>query len=419
MKKTLTLLLIGAAALLLFNQTVSAIPAFARKYGFNCNMCHVGFPKLNDFGQRFRDNGYQIPGQAGLEKTVFETAIPFAVRTTTGYSSYNNGLDTAAGFHLYGLDLLAAGVLHKNISFLFVYTPRIDEPAADFLGAGNGDNPAQLAGIESANLVFSNLIQDKLNLRIGRFEPGYQLLSSKRLYYLLQSYEIYGFVPGGNGFDFSANHIGIEATGRFRHGFKYGLGFINGNAGDPDNNRFKDLYFVLSKTFGPGEGQSAGQRFGLFGYLGWQPTVYTGSIVSPLGDASGKENKSFYRWGGDFSLNWKTFNLQTMAFRGVDNKAFNDLNLTKDYSFWGGAVQLDWAGLANNRLVASLLYNWVRPPGEDSINRLNCYSALVRYYLGSWTAVNVALHAEYTHRVVGADNPFKDDLFTLLLDFDF
>jgi len=43
----------------------------------------------------------------------------------------------------------------------------------------------------------------------------------------------------------------------------------------------------------------------------------------------------------------------------------------------------------------------------------------VRYYLGSWTAVNVALHAEYTHRVVGADNPFKDDLFTLLLDFDF
>jgi hypothetical protein len=419
MKKKLSLLLIGAAALLFLSQNLSAIPAFARKYGFNCNMCHVAYPKLNDFGQRFRDNGYQIPGQAGLEKTVFETAIPVAVRTTTGYSLYDDSFGTAAGFHLYGLDLLAAGVLHKNISFLFVYTPRIDEPAADFLGAGNGDNPTQLAGIESANVVFSNLIQDKLNLRLGRFEPGYQLLSSKRLYYLLQSFEIYGFMGDQNGFDFSANHIGIEATGRFQPGFKYSLGYINGSAGDPDNSTFKDLYFVLSKTFGPGEGQSAGQRFGLFGYLGWQPTDYTGSIVSPVGDASGKKNQSFYRLGGDFSLNWKTFNLQTLAFRGVDNKAFNDFVPAKDFAFWGGVVQLDWAGLANNRLVASLMYNWVRPPSEDKINRLNSYSGLVRYYLGSWEAVNIALHAEYTHRAIGADNPVKDDLFTLLLDFDF
>ncbi|MBX3349483.1 MAG: hypothetical protein KF747_12125 [Nitrospira sp.] len=29
-----------------------AIPAFARKYGFSCNVCHVpGFPKLNDTGK--------------------------------------------------------------------------------------------------------------------------------------------------------------------------------------------------------------------------------------------------------------------------------------------------------------------------------------------------------------------------------
>ena len=43
-----------------------------------------------------------------------------------------------------------------------------------------------LAAIESANVVFSNLVQDKLNLRVGRFEPGFQLLSSRRLYYVLQ-----------------------------------------------------------------------------------------------------------------------------------------------------------------------------------------------------------------------------------------
>jgi hypothetical protein len=419
MKKTLTTIVCVAAALLLFSQSVSAIPAFARKYGFNCNMCHVAFPKLNDFGQRFRDNGYQIPGQAGLEKTVFETAVPIALRTTTGYSLYKNGKGTMAGFHIYGLDLLAAGVLHKNISFLFVYTPRIDEPAADSHGPGSGDNPAQLAAIESANLVFSNLIKDKLNLRIGRFEPSFQLLSSKRLTYILQPFEIYNFIGGLNGFDYSANQLGIEASGRFKGGLKYGLGYVNGNGANPDNNSYKDFYGVLSKTIGPGEGQSSGQRIGVFGYFGWQPTDFSDSSVSPVGDANGEKNRNFYRLGGSLSLNWKTFNLQAMAFRGVDDKDFNDIDPTQDYEFWGGIAQLDWAGLADNRLVASLMYNWVRPPAGAEPQQLNAFSALVRYYLGSWSAVNIALHAEYSHRTIGVVNQTKDNLFTLLLDFDF
>jgi hypothetical protein len=419
MKKTLTHILGAVLALLVFSQTALAIPAFARKYGHNCNMCHVAYPKLNDYGQRFRDNGYQIPGQQGLEKTAFETAVPIAVRTTAGYSVYGTGGQKTAGAHLYGLDLLAAGVLHKNISFFFVYTPRIDEPAADFTGPATGTNPAQLAAIESANVVFSNLVQDKLNLRVGRFEPGFQLLSSKRLYYVLQPFEIYNFAGTRNSFDFSANQIGIEATGRFKPGLKYALGYVNGTGANPDNNKSNDLYFALSKTFGPGEGQSAGQRVGLFSYFGRQPTNLTGTIVSPVGDTNGRMNRTYYRSGGDISLNWKTLNLQGMAFRGVDNRAFNDISPTINYAFWGGAAQLDWAALPNNRLVGSLLYNWVCPPGYDAAHQVDAYSALLRYYLGSWSAVNVALHGEYTHRVMGSASPIKEDLFTLLLDFDF
>jgi hypothetical protein len=419
MKKTLITVFCAVFALLVLSRTALAIPAFARKHGFNCNMCHVAFPKLNDFGQRFRDYGYQIPGQAGLEKTVFETGIPLAVRTTAGYSIYGNGQAAASGFHLYGLDLLAAGVLHKNISFFFVYTPRLDEPAADFTGPGNGNNPAQLAAIESANVVFSNIIPDKLNLRLGRFEPGFQLLSSKRLYSILQPFEVYGFAGTQSSFDFSANQMGIEATGRFKPGLKYALGYVNGSGANPDNNRFNDLYFALSKTFGNGEGQSAGQRLGVFGYLGWQPTDFTNPTMSPLGDVNGRNNRSFTRLGGDISLNWKTFNLQAMAFRGWDDKAFNGIDPTRNYAFWGGVAELDWAALANNRLVGSLMVNWVRPPAFDSVSRVNAYSALVRYYLGSWSAVNVALHAEYTYRTVGSVHPFKENLFTLLLDFDF
>jgi len=417
-KKHLVIALAVVFGLAAAAQTALAIPAFSRKYGFNCNMCHVAFPRLNDWGQRFRDNGYQIPGQAGREKTVFESAVPLSVRTNAGYSIYGNGDGTTAGFHVYSLDLLAAGVLNKNISFFFAYVPRIDEPAADFAGPGNGDRPSQLAAVESANVVFSNIVRDKLNLRVGRFEPGFQLLSSKRMYYILQPYEIYKFASRTS-FDFEANQIGIEATGRFKPGLRYALGYINGTGANPDNNTFNDVYLALSKTFGPGEGQSAGQRIGIFGYLGWQPTDYFNLTVSPLGDTNGKDSQTFTRFGGDVSLNWRTLNLQAVAFGGVDDEEFNSIDPTKSYRFWGGAAELSYACLADNRLVGSLMFNWVRPPDEDPVGRIDAYSALVRYYLGSWSAVDVAIHAEYTHRKTGTVLPLKEDLFTLLLDLAF
>jgi hypothetical protein len=396
-----------------------SIPAFSRKYGFNCNMCHTAYPKLNDFGQRFRDNGYQIPGQEGMEKTVFEIPLPLALRTSPGLTTYSDSLGTTSGFRIFGLDMFAAGVLLKNISTLIVYTPRIDEPAMDYKGSSNGSNPSQLASLESANIVFSNIIQDALNLRVGRFEPSYQLFSPRRSLYLLQPYDIYSFTSASNNIGFGNNQLGIEVTGHFRNGFKYGAGFLNGTGPNPDNNMAKDIYVSLLKTFGKGDGQSAGQRIGLFGYYGWQPTSFIDSTVSPTGEINGKENKPFYRLGGSLSLNWKTLNLQALLMTGNDDKSFNLIDSTKDYQYTGGFVQLDWAGLLDNRLMISGLFNWIQPPTYDKSRTYKSISGLVRYYLGSWTAVNVAIHAEYTHRIFGSDNITSDNLFTLLVDFGF
>src|SRR6202795_3459416 len=41
-------------------QTANALPAFARKYGLRCSACHESWPMLNYFGQKFKDNGYQL-----------------------------------------------------------------------------------------------------------------------------------------------------------------------------------------------------------------------------------------------------------------------------------------------------------------------------------------------------------------------
>ncbi|MBP1667840.1 MAG: uncharacterized protein H6Q21_206 [Bacteroidetes bacterium] len=397
-----------------------AIPAFARKYGYNCNMCHTGFTKLNDFGQRFRDNGYQIPGQEGKEKNVFDLAPPLALRLSFGHTLYNNDEGTASSFNLYGLDLLAAGVLHKNISFLFIYTPRIDEPSSIFSGLDSiNSNPSQFGRLESANLVFSNIIKDALNIRIGRFEPGYHIISSKRTYYLFQPYEVYLMTSPRNNYTFDDNQIGIEATGHFQGGFKYAAGFTNGTGASADNNNYKDLYLSMTQTLGKGDGQSAGQRIGLFGYYGWQPLTLPGTVIATNGQTNGSDNKTFYRLGVSASANWKTLNMQMIYYLGSDNKALNTLDATKNYKFNGGFVELSYAGFLNNRLIASAMYNWVRPPSYDSDSEVNAYSALCRYYLGDWSAINIAIHAEYTHRITGGATKNKENVFALALDFAF
>src|SRR5579859_3696593 len=40
--------------------SANALPAFARKYGLRCSACHESWPMLNFFGQKFKDNGYQL-----------------------------------------------------------------------------------------------------------------------------------------------------------------------------------------------------------------------------------------------------------------------------------------------------------------------------------------------------------------------
>ncbi len=411
---------------LLAPQPGEAIPAFARKTGFNCMMCHTAYPKLNDWGQRFRDNGYQLPGQAGQEKTVFDSPPPISLRTSNGLNAYagkrdsQSGHVTTAGFDLNGLDLLAAGPFHKNVSALLIYTPRLDEPTAGY----RSTDASQPGALESASLVFSNLVPDILNLRVGRFEPAYHLFSSKRSYYLLESYEAYNFTSPASGFSFGDNQTGIEATGHARIGCKYAMGIVNGTGPRPDNDKFKDLYLAVSQTFGPGDGQSAGQRIGAFFYYGKQPTA-TGDSVStpssPTGQGALGRDKPFHRYGGAVSLNWRTFNLGAMYLRGSDDKTFNVFDPEKSYTYQGGFVELDYAGLWNNRLVGSGLFNWVTPPSADTANpKTTAYSALVRYYLGDWSAFNVALHGEYTYRrqkVAGETT--REHIFSALVDFAF
>ena len=163
-----------------FNKAM--IPAFARKYSLPCSACHTTWPELNSFGQKFRDNGYQLGNDRDAPIWQNPSYWPVAVRTTPQWhleKTTHQPVDavrgdptsgtvertiTQQGFDLSGVDLLFLGTLHNNISFGFI-------PSADNTGSFH---------LEAAYVRFSNLLDTRwANVKLGKFELD-NLVSEKR-----------------------------------------------------------------------------------------------------------------------------------------------------------------------------------------------------------------------------------------------
>jgi hypothetical protein len=192
----------------------SAIPAFARKYSLRCTACHEAWPVLNDFGRSFRDNGYQL--RLGRDDTVTADPgyWPVAVHVVPNYlytKVTNQPTDQgvkdigSGGVADASMDLLMAGVLTKNISFLVVPT--------GFASDGN-------VHLESYWAYFTRVIKDSdwLNIRVGQHEIDLPASSHRNLE-LTDSFLIYAYHPGVIGganlsaYDMGANQRGVEFLG--------------------------------------------------------------------------------------------------------------------------------------------------------------------------------------------------------------
>ena len=66
------------------------IPAFARKYNLRCSDCHEAWPKLNNFGQTFKDNGYQL--MTGRDSPIYQqpSYFPIMFRTIPVWNRESN-----------------------------------------------------------------------------------------------------------------------------------------------------------------------------------------------------------------------------------------------------------------------------------------------------------------------------------------
>jgi hypothetical protein len=309
---------------------VMAIPAFARKYGLPCSACHTAWPELNNFGQVFRDNGYQLMNDRDSPIWQNPSYFPISFRITPSWhreTTTNQAFDTGsgtltqAGFDLSGMDLWSAGTIYKNISFVLL-------PSSD---------PTAVWHFEAAFIRFDNLHGSPwLNVRFGRFEMD-NLISEKRFLFLSSNgglYQIYHFnVPGSiNNFGYGDNQIGVELAGHSANSYtRYSVAVLSSNEGGvnfttdvvpgaPPSNRTYDVNLAFSQAFNapgpPGESGFGQERIGAFAYIGQRPTNY---LTEGGVQLVGINNKPFYRIGFAGDLSYKNLELLPLFMYGHDN----------------------------------------------------------------------------------------------------
>ena len=336
---------------------VRAIPAFARKYGLPCSACHTAWPELNNFGQTFRDNGYQLNNDHDSPIYQDPGYFPITMRITPNWHRENTNhqpIDGASGpvdarvsqggFDLSGMDIWATGTLYKNITFSLL-------PSSDVHASFH---------FENAYIRFDNLLKSRwLNLKVGKFELD-NMISEKRFLSLSANgglYQSYHFVPSNapvngvavpndtNGFGLGNNALGMELMGHSVNSYtRYTVSVLSGNDGQTGlgSSRSYDGFATFSQAFQVGK--LGLQRFGGFAYVGTRPTIPLtagGGTIALSGTGDG--NKSFYRVGFSAQLNFAKLTVLPFFIHGYDS-VFLGTGTPANQPLPAGAMAPTWNG---------------------------------------------------------------------------
>ena len=392
----------------------SRIPAFARKYGLRCSACHTAWPELSAFGQRFKDNGYQLGNDR--DSPIFQNNAywPIAMRTTPQYRAENTTNQvtdaapggktiTQAGFDLSGVDFLLLGTLYKDITFGLV-------PTLDADGT---------TGLEAAFVRFDNLGNSPwANLKVGKFELD-NLLSEKRFTWLSSNggfLYAYHYLPVGsaNNFGFGDNQIGAEFSGHsFNSYTRYSVALLTTDDGEPGlpGGKSMDAMFTLSQAFALGGGLGP-QRVGVFGYLGHRPTAIetvNGGVDTIPG--TGSANKSFYRIGATAQIWLGNLELLPLVSHAQDDAA---LGPGPDKPTWNNAL-LEAHYVATPRFMVQGRYELTRmstqgdPAIPKTLGDADAFALGFRYYPFMISRDGMALHGEFAMTRTTGTAPLSGD----------
>lgn len=175
------MLLLAAAFVCALPAPAAAIPLFAQRYRLTCETCHTVIPELNEFGNAFREHGYQLP----LPRHA-TTGVALRYQLEYEKDPVNSRRFSPGGVLLSNADV-------GSISAFIHYN----------LGAGGGPSGAYLAYLadympRSQTLVRAGLIE----LPLAQ-SPGQRLDD-------LQQYGYYGTHVGLNDLTLAAPRWGLQ-----------------------------------------------------------------------------------------------------------------------------------------------------------------------------------------------------------------
>lgn len=309
---------------------VQAVPIFARKYGKPCQTCHVSEPKLNEFGERFRANGFQLPG-------TIEDVPPWSYRRIAVAAMLHEmgvdriiesnmkavpppGLPAGGEYHVRsfrdaGGHIWMGGVLGKHLSFF----TSVGIEAELNVRSGRFASPTH-AHWEQAFFQYNNLFNSRTgaaNIRFGLFELEVPFSNMRRLSSALAPYEVYNIRGVKGSFHLAASQVGTSINGLKMfgvNGIRYELAVVNGTNGFFDSNVEFDFYgrLAFSRLM---DGFIKVARIGGLYYSGIQNLRDLPGNPYPTADMldywddtfdinvhNDPDNSAFYRWGVDVSL---------------------------------------------------------------------------------------------------------------------
>ena len=421
-----------------------ALPAFARKYGLRCSACHEAWPMLNYFGQKFKDNGYQLMNDRDSPIWQNPSYWPVTFRIIPQWhrdSGDKVAVDQAAsgqrqitstGFDISGLDFHTGGTLEKNISFYVL-------PSSDATGAFH---------FETVMGRLDNLFGSPwLNLKLGKFELD-NLVSDKRILTLTSisgAYQTYHFIPVGDGNIFGQigdNQLGVEWMGHsLNDRTRVSAALLSSNDGNVNLSNGANSYsgfFAASQAFDAGK--LGVQRIGAYAMIGQAPTTYFTQGGVAINGAIG--NKSFNREGFVGLFYFGKLDFQVVTQHGWDSAWFGagfgqgppGPNNVPGSTLPTGARAPSWNGyLVETHYVYSpqLIFiqrsEWERmsqqalPTNPSNLGNIEMYTFGYRYYPIMTSRAGFAWHNEYSWVRQQGTAPDGSDLTnsSLLLGFDF
>lgn len=341
--------------------TSHAMPVFARQYEVSCAVCHDAFPRLNDFGIKFRDSNYRLPNwrekigiETGDDMLMLPKAPQLAIRaqayvqqhqarevnaTLTGYT--NNDSSSVDFQSPYLVKLLSSAPLSDHMTYYFYG-----------IFAEKGQNGS--TAIEDAWFRHDDVFGTGVGAMLGQFQVS-DLMFPRETRMTFQDFMAYRFAA----ITYERGIILDRALGPV----SLSIGAVNGNGinasaslNSPgykrpdrmfDSNNSKDIFGRVGADIGP-------VKMGLFALQGKQNSI--DNIAQPVGTLAGTRQVEKRISGLDLSgtvagnVHWYAQGLWT---RWSD---FLDSDPTRDYTWFTGFAGIDY--IYSPRWSYSLLYNY-------------------------------------------------------------